>query len=262
MNPSHALSEKTVKKMGLDKIEEPSPLANEEVVKEWSSRREYWDDFENEILQRREKFLERVKDFFVYGIGWRFRDWWWNTKWYFRNLKTFQPVLKSWKSFDYHYQVDLFKFGIEQLIKAKEKYGNEYKPDSDKRVGAMKALIAEIERDYDKDVRQRLHYNFMDDKARVIKYSDGSVLFEDDKSEERKAETENFYRELAKERKAHYQKIFDLIIGQDQQWIIKEVDRRYNELSEEDKKVKSEHEIKHDLYNEIWDGSGIEGWWD
>ncbi len=259
MPVSHALSEKAIKKSGLDKKREESPLSKV-VVKEWATEKEYWEEWEAELEDRHAKWSTKIKNFFKYRIGWRTRDWWWNMKWYFHNLRTFQPILKEWRSFNYEYQVDLFKFGIEQLIKAKEYYGNEYPADAEKRIGAMKALIAEIERDYEEDVRERLNYKHRNG-GRVTKYADGSVCFHND-NEEHNKQTHIYFEEVAKERKAHYQKIFDLIIGQDSEWISQEVDRRIAAMSEEEKQSIPENELRHKVYYEVWDGSGIEGWYD
>lgn len=259
MPVSQTLSEKAIKKLGLDKERKENPLSKV-VVKEWATEQEYWKEWEAELEDRHAKWSTKIKYFFKYRIGWRTRDWWWNTKWYFHNLKTFQPVLKEWRSFTYHYQVDLFKFGIEQLIKAKEYYGIEYRPDAEKRIGAMKALIAEIERDYEEDVRERVNYQFRNG-GRVTKYADGSICFHND-NEEYNKQTHNYFEEVRKERKAHYQKIFDLIIGQDDEWISQEVDRRIAAMPKEEKKAILEDELRYKVYMEVWDGSGIEGWYD
>ena len=259
MPVSQVLSEKAIKKLGLDKEREENPLSKE-VVKEWATEQEYWDEWEKVFEDRHAKWSTKIKKFFKYRIGWRTRDWWWDTKWYFYNLKTFQPILKEWRSFNYEYQVDLFKFGIEQLIKAKERYGNEYSVDAEKRIGAMKALIAEIDRDYEEDVRKRTNYNYRNG-GRVTKYADGSVCFHND-DEEHNKQTHNYFEEVAKERKVHYQRIFDLIIGKDQEWINQEVERRIATMTEEEKRSIPENELRHKVYYEVRDGSGIEGWWD
>lgn len=259
MNRSHALSEKAIKKMGLDKKSDENPLSKE-VVKEWTTEQEYWDEWYEELEDRHAKWSTKIKDFLVYRIGWRTREWWINTKWYFHNLRTFQPVLKTWRSFDYHYQVDLFKFGIEQLIKAKEYYGNELAEDAEKRIGAMKALIAEIDRDYDEEVRERIKFDRRN-SGRVTKYADGSVCFHHD-SEGYKDELHKLFEEIAKERKLHYQKIFDLIIGQSKEDIEKEMERRIAMMPEKEKQSMSKAELNHKVYMEVWDGSGIEGWYD
>lgn len=259
MDRSHALSEKAIKKMGLNTKREENPLSKE-AVKEWATEQEYWDEWEEEILDEHAKLSTKIKNFFVYGIGWRTRDWWWNMKWYFHNLKTFQPVLKTWRSFDYRFQVDLFKFGIEQLIKAKEYYGNERLEDAEKRIGAMRALIAEIDRDYEDEVRERMNIDRRN-SGRVTKYADGSVCFHHDR-EGYEDELNNLFEEIAKERKLHYQKIFDLIIGQSREDIEEEIERRIAAISEEEKKSMSKAELYRKVYMDVWDGSGIEGWYD
>lgn len=259
MSVSHALSEKAIRKLGLDNEREENPLSKE-VVKEWATEREYWEEWETEFEDRHAKWSTKIKNFFKYRIGWRTRERWYNMRWYFRNWKTFQPVLKTWRSFSYHYQVDLFKFGIEQLIKAKEYYGNEYPADAEKRIDAMKALVAEIDRDYEEDVRERINYNHRNG-GRVTKYADGSVCFHNDNEEHNKRK-HNYFEEVAKERKAHYQRIFDLIIGQDNEWLLQEIDRRIAAMSEEERKAVPEDELHRKVYYEVWDGSGIEGWYD
>ena len=51
MDRSHALSEKAIKRRGLDKQREENPLSKE-VVKEWATEQEYWDEWEKEIERR------------------------------------------------------------------------------------------------------------------------------------------------------------------------------------------------------------------
>ncbi len=259
MDRSQALSEKAIKRMGLDKKKEESPLSKE-VVREWETEQEYWVEWEKELKEDHAKWSTKIQNFFVYRISWRTRDRWRNMKWYFHNLKTFQPILKTWRSYDYHYQVDLFKFGIEQLIKAKEYYGNECAEDAEKRIGAMRALIAEIDRDYEEEVYERLNFERRN-SGRVTEYADGSVCFHHDRVGY-EDERHNLFEEIAKERKLHYQKIFDLIIGQDEEDIKTEIERRIAAMSEEEKNSMSEGELYRKLYMEVWDGSGIEGWYD
>ena len=259
MDRSQALSEKAIKRMGLDREKEESPLSKE-VVREWATEQEYWSEWEKELKEDHAKWSTKIKNFFVYRISWRTRDRWRNMKWYFHNLKTFQPILKTWRSYDYHHQVDLFKFGIEQLIKAKEYYGNECAEDAEKRIGAMRALIAEIDRDYEEEVYERLNFERRN-SGRVTEYADGSVCFHHDRVGY-EDERHNLFEEIAKERKLHYQKIFDLIIGQDDEDIKKEIERRMAAMSEEEKKSMSKGELYRKLYMEVWDGSGIEGWYD
>ena len=261
-NASHILSEKAVKRLGLDKHQNPLNKADKLPVKEWDSSEAYWMDFEEEISDHRAKWYVKVAHFFKYRIEWRTRDWWLDTKWYFSNLRTFRPILKVWRSFDYHYQVDLFKFGIKQLAEAMEYYGHEVSESRHKKIEAMNELIKEIERDYEQELKDKMDYGHLHSATKVVKYSDGSVSFDYDESEEEKQRTEQFYKALAEERKKHYNKIFRLIIGQDDEYIKGEVEKRMAEMPEEKKKSMSESELYQQVYNEVWDGSGIEGWWD
>ena len=258
---SHALSEKAIKKLGLDK--EPKSIKDVDTVpvKEWNSDDAYW---EEELEQRfkNRKWYVKVGNFFKYRIGWRTREWWINTKWYLSNLRTFRPILKEWRSYSYTYQVDLFKFGIKQLAEAKEYYGNEVPESRHKRIEAMNALIKEIERDYEQDLRDRMNYDSSSKATKVVKYSDGSVSFKYDETDEEKQKTEQFYKALAEERKVHYNKIFSLIIGQDDESIKEEVDKRITAMPEEKIQSMSKNDLYRQVYNEVWDGSGIEGWWD
>lgn len=267
MGVSHALSEKALKKLGLDldKIEKPDPIKSKEVLQEWNSSKEYWEWQTNKWKEESENgnFKEKLEDFWKYHIAWPLRDWWYDTKWFFSNLKTFYPILKSWRSFDYHYQVDLFKFGIEQLAKALDYYGNEVKESRDKRIKAMNELIKEIDRDFEEDVKNRLNYEYMD-SGKVTLYADDSVCFHGDETKDQKKKTEQYYKEVAKERKKHYQRIFDLIIGQDNDKLQKEYNKRIEALTPEEKALPENElqDLQHKIWNEIWDGSGIEGWWD
>ena len=92
MPVSQALSEKAIKKLGLNNVKEENPLSKV-VVKEWATEQEYWKEWETELEDRHAKWSTKIKNFFVYRIGWRTRDRLWNMKWYFHNLKTFQPIL-------------------------------------------------------------------------------------------------------------------------------------------------------------------------
>ena len=126
----------------------------------------------------------------------------------------------------------------------------------------MNELIKEIDRDYERELRVKMKYDSSNKATKVVKYSDSSVSFKYDESEDGKQRTEQFYKALAEERKAHYNKIFSLIIGQDDEYVKEEVGRRIAAMSEEKKQSIPKDELYRQVYNEVWDGSGIEGWWD
>ena len=181
---------------------------------------------------KNKRLFEKVKDFFVYSIGLNVRDWWNSIKWYFSNLKRFQPLIKSWRSWDYKYQVDLFVFGLKQLADAIDQYGHEEDVSRKKKVAAIKSLIAEMERDY----KDAVDYRNEDSHEKYYG---------------------RYYAELKKARNEHYEKIFRFIVGQDEDKLNQMVKAKYETLSEEEKE-------KFDYFSsyvELFDGSGIEGWW-
>jgi hypothetical protein len=154
----------------------------------------------------------------------------------------------------------LFKFGLKQLAEAMEYYGGEEEISRKRRIEAINALISEIDRDYEEDVQKRLNYNFQE-RAKVTKYDDGSICFHNDETPEREQETARYFDEIKKERLVHYKTIFDLIIGQDDELVEEEVKRIIKEMPEEEKKSMSDSELWEKVYYQVWDGSGIEGWW-
>lgn len=254
---SQRLSERGIKRFNLGNAEQSIEKIKDAVpVKEWNSYDDYFKD-EFEDCHNNEKWYEKVKDFFVYSIGWNLRYWWIDTKWYFSNLKRFQPMIKSWRSWDYKYQVDLFVFGLKQLADTIDKYGYEEDISRNKKIDAIKSLIAEIELDYNDAVNKRFSsmHDYFD---KIIKYSDGSVSHICTDDESYKKDRERHHAALKKARKTHYDKIFKLIIGQDEDKLNQMVKDKYDALSEEEKK-------KFDPYAErveLFDGSGIEGWWE
>ena len=254
---SQRLSEKGIKKFNLENAEQSIEESKKAVpVKEWTSYDAYFEDeFEDRYDNR--KWYEKVKDFFVYTIGYNVRDWWIDTRWYFSNLKRFHPMIKSWRSWDYKYQIDLFVFGLKQLANTIERYGHEEDVSRNKKIAAIKSLIAEIELDYQDAVDKRfssIHSYF----GKIVKYSDGSVAHICTDEEAYAKDRERYHAALKKARKAHYDKIFKLIVGQDDDKIGQMVKAKYEALSEEEKKEFDSYAA----YVELFDGSGIEGWWD
>lgn len=248
---SQVLSEKGIKHANqeIEKTKEVVP------VKEWYTFDDYFKEHFKE-QHNNKKWYEKVKDFFVYSIGWNVRDWWIDTKWYFSNLKLFQPMIKSWHSWDYQYQVDLFVFGLKQLANTMEYYGNEEEKSRNKKIAAIKELIAEIKRDYEDEVDK--HFTRDAYLEKIVKYSDGSVAFKYKDDEIITKAKERHANALKKARKAYYNKIFKLILGQDNDKLNQIIKEKYESLSEEEKK----NFDSYDAYVELFDGSGIEGWWD
>lgn len=231
--------------------------------KVWKSYEDYSKERINELVDRRNKWTKRVRDFFVYGISWTTREKWRNMKWYLRNIRKFLHLAKEWRPWDYRYQVDLFKFGLTELADYIDKRGNEEDVSRTKKIAAITKLIAELDRDYEHEVYEKYHRHeqFGKDVKKIVEYEDGSISFSFNEDEETKKKNEIYNKALIKARKEHYNTIFKLILGQDNEKLWKEVDKKFAELPEEEQK--DPHQTKHyKIYAQLFDGSGIEGWWD
>lgn len=242
-------------------MEEKALCKNERKV--WTSYDEYSKERFDKLLGKQAKWTKRVRDFFVYGIGWTARDEWYKMKWFLRNFRKFLRLAKTWRPWDYRYQVDLFKFGLTELADYIDKRGNEEDVSRTKKVAAITKLIAELDRDYEHEVYEKYHRHeqFGKDVKKIVEYEDGSVSFSFNEDEETKKRDNAYKNAVVKARKEHYKTIFDLILGQDFDKLWKEVDKKFAELPEDEQK--DPNQTKHyEIYAQLFDGSGIEGWWD
>ena len=100
--------------------------------------------------------------------------------------------------------------------------------------------------------------------GKVTLYADGTTCMHGDESKEHKKKSKEYYVEIAKERKRHYQKIFDLILGKDVEDLEKEYKKRVKVLMQENPSLSDDElkKLKGEIWDEINDGSGIEQWWD
>lgn len=188
---------------------------------------------------------------------------WYNIKHYIRNLFLFRHILKDWRPWDYEYQIKLFAFGLDQLANSIEN-GTTYEETANKKVKAIRTLINLLNYDYEDAVFEKYYGGNETKKSyHVRKYEDGSVGFKDISSEEETLKWEELnkkYREaLQKAKTKHYNRIFRLIQGQNQD----ECEKLYNEEKErltEDKKDDWNELAK--ISDKVYDGTGIETWWD
>lgn len=237
-------------------METKSDFENKKVKEVWTKYSDYskkrWDIME----ERRNKWTENVKDFFVYSIGWNLRYWWHDMKWFFRNIWKFVKLAYHWRPWDYSYQIDLFKFGLTELADYMDRWGNEVDVRRCKKVDAIRELVAELGKDY----KDEVDYDdtFGDSIEKITEYEDGSVMFSFKEDEETKEKEKAHEEAVEAARKAHYEKIYRLLIGQDAQALYDEMNRRFEALNEED----PHWDKRGKIYDELFDGTGIEGWWD
>ena len=237
-------------------METVSNFEDKKVKEVWTKYSDYskkrWDAFE----ERHAKWTEKVKDFFVYSIGWNLRYWWHDMKWFFRNIWKFIKLAYHWRPWDYNYQIDLFKFGLGELADFMDRFGNEVDETRTKKVAAIRELLAELGKDYKDDVET--DDPFGDNIEKIVEYEDGSVAFSFKEDEETKEKEKAHEEAVEAARKAHYEKIFRLLIGQDMKVLHDEVTKRFKELNEDD----PHYTRRSKIFAELYDGSGIEGWWD
>ena len=72
MGVSHALSEKAIKKLGLDKEPTPTKEADKIRIKEWDSSDAYW---EEDLSDRHAKWYVKVANFFKDSELNALKDW-------------------------------------------------------------------------------------------------------------------------------------------------------------------------------------------
>jgi len=187
-----------------------------------------------------------------------------------KNHILFHQELKKWRSWDYHYQVEMFSFCLRQMSDYLFNNGHEIYDTRIKKIKAINELAKEIERDYEADVREQLRKETKDleEKAttHVTEYEDGSIGFEEVENEYSKAIRERYKRyfdEIKEAREKHYDKIFKLIKGQDKDEINQRIENFVEHTVFPEKADKwSVEKYRQELYNRLYDGSGIENWWD
>lgn len=177
--------------------------------------------------------LEDISDFFVYDIYHHLiRDNYYNVKWYIKNLGTFQEMIWEWRPWDYQFQIDLFIFGMEHLRDAIVN-GNEVRETANKKIAAIDELIKELQRDVDDEAWKAF-------KANNLTYEEKNELY-------RKLRDEKFAR------------VFRILKGQDISEFQKSDDAGD---SDEDPDGWKQDPDGWKQYTKVFDGTGIEGWWD
>ena len=244
-------------------MEKEFDLENKKVKEVWTKYSDYdekrWADFD----EHHAKWTTKVKDFFVYSIGWNLRYWWYDTKWFFRNIRKFLKLAKDWRPWDYNYQVDLFKFGLTELADYMDRYGHEVDVTRTKKIAAIRELVEELGRDYEDEVSEKYgrHDAFGESVKQIVEYEDGSVMFDFKEDEETKKKEKEYEEAVVQARKEHYDKIHRLIVGQDMEQLYEESNAKFAALPPEEQED-PHYTKRHEIYAELFDGTGLEGWWD
>lgn len=232
---------------------------NSKITKEYDVKG--GDPFTQIFLKHEKSFWKRVKTWFHvrYHIV---EMWYYDTKRYLENIARFNKMMKEWYPWDWESQVRLFAYGVEQLSNYIDKCGYEVDESRNKKVAAMRELVALLRTDYEDGLDDKYLIQGKENVlTHVTEYEDGSIGFEV-RDEESKKIKENslkqFEKALKDAREKHYKRIFEIIRGQDiEKLVVKKIgEKRENETLEE------YNRRYHEAYDELFDGTGIEGWWD
>lgn len=191
-------------------------------------------------MKKIKEIWEEICDFFEYTIWDNLKTAWYNLKWFFHNIKVFWKTLWEYRDWDYAYLIDVNTVCLTQLANRIEK-GFEDKRSASKKVAKIRELIALLNRDVEDEY--------------LTKY------------EEQVAKGEITYKEVFEqaeiEKRKNAKSMFQIILGQDP----KKFDEKYRKALEN---FKTEHpeidktkmEDNYDIWVQIFDGSGIESWWE
>ena len=233
-----------------------------EVVKEYDvTRAQQYEVFINRLEDR--KWYKRFWSWIKFHFYYRWVHLYYNQRNRLINHIAFDKLFKDYYQCDGGSQVKLFRFGLELLLEHIDK-GYEIDVTRNKKVKRIKELIYLLGVDDEEEAWDK-YVTPLDDKiiTHVTEYSNGDIGFKtlDGESQElfdkAFAEYEQAYENAKKKR---IQRIFKLLEGQYQSDVRKLIDEKvgqredYDNLEEYSKKVQ-------EAYNEVFDGTGIMGWW-
>lgn len=176
----------------------------------------------------------KVVDFFVYDIWENLADAYYNTKWFFRNLKVFWSTLWDWRPWDHSYAKDVYCIMLEQLARQIES-GYEEQRSADKKARAIRALIKELKRDIDDEV----------------------MAIEQEKHLSVEKTSQLSYGMMAH----HISEISRMLRGQSPHEIDVELNFQIENFEKEHGRKPTPSEL-YDMRVELFDGTGVEGWWE
>jgi hypothetical protein len=183
----------------------------------------------------------------------RHQTWWYKTYEFFRrdlpyfleNIWFFRKELYAFRSWDYSFNLDLFRRSLEKTVDTIEHYGHEVDESRMKKVGKIKRAIQLL-----KNVRSDEYTNRAEKELGELKNSDWLWNGRED-TEEEKNHNRNVFKRAREIEDSEWKELWSIIHGQD----IKEYSEIYNSKTDEEKE-------EGDIWNDWFDGSGIKGWWD
>jgi hypothetical protein len=185
----------------------------------------------------------------------RHQTWWYKTYEFFRrdlpyfleNIWFFRKELYYFRSWDYSYNLDLFRRSLEKTVDTVENYGHEVDESRLKKVEKMKRAIHLLKRvkedEYIRDAEKEL--------GKIMNtgwFFDGN---DREDTEEEKIHNRNVFNRAQELQNSEWNELWSIIRGQD----VYEYGKIYNSKTEEEKREES-------VWNDWFDGSGMKSWWD
>jgi len=183
----------------------------------------------------------------------RHQTWWYKTYEFFRrdlpyfleNIWFFRKELYAFRSWDYSFNLDLFRRSLEKTVDTIENYGHEVDESRMKKVGKIKRAIQLL-----KNVRSDEYTNRAEKELGELKNSDWLWNGRED-TEEEKNHNRNVFKRAREIEDSEWKELWSIVHGQD----LKEYSEIYNSKTDEEKEEGG-------VWNDWFDGSGIKGWWD
>jgi len=203
----------------------------------------------------------------------RHQTWWYKTYEFFRrdlpyfleNIWFFRKELYQFRSWDYGYNLMMFRRSLEKTVNTIEFYGNEIEESRMKKVEKMKRVIELLNH-----VRSDSYIEMAEKELGEIKHYDWEFEETNETTDNSLGKkNEKLYRLIDKEtdeEKEHNRKVYNRVREiEDQEWkelwkILEGQDNEeYRKLYEAQT---DEEKHKRDLWYDWFDGSGMKHWWD
>jgi hypothetical protein len=190
--------------------------------------------------------------------------WWYKTYDFFRrdlprfieNIWFFRKELWYFRSWDYSYNLSIFKRSLEKSVHTLEFYGNEIEETRMKKVEKMKRVIELLNH-----VCSGSYLEIAENELGEIKRVDWDFepvpekpeLYRlvDNESEEEKKHNRSVYNRADEIENEEWKEIWRILEGQDHE----EYKKLYDQQTEDEKHSR-------DLWKDWFDGSGMKHWWD
>jgi hypothetical protein len=184
----------------------------------------------------------------------RQQTWWYKTyefvrrdlPYFLENIWFFRKELYAFRSWDYSFNLDLFRRSLEKTVDTIENHGHEVDESRLKKVEKMKRAIQLI-----KNVRSDEYIRRAEEELGKLKNTDWLWNDRED-TEEEKNHNSKVYKRGREIEESEWKELWLIIQGQD-----------ITEFSSKTQKIKdSEPQDEMHSYTDWFDGSGIRGWWD